>query len=438
LALPKDRKSPAEIPDRLHGVPVLVVDDSATNRRILNETLLSWRMKPSSVEGGPAALAALERAREAGAPFQAALIDAQMPGMDGFELASKIHSQPQLARTTVIMLTSAGQAGQSARGRSRIQAYLTKPVKQSELFDLLMTLLGSTGSERARDSSAKGPTIRTKPIRVLLAEDIAVNRRLAMRMLQERGHKVAVAANGREALAALEKSRFQGFDLVLMDIQMPEMGGFEATAAIRQREKALGRHIPIVALTADAMKGDRERCLEAGMDAYLSKPIRAEELLAVIETLVPEPLRRATAPAKPHARNGFSDQVVDEDALLSHFRNDRKLLKEIIKLFRADCPRMLAKIQRAIAQKDKEALRSTAHAIKGSAANFLAEKAVQAALHLETLGRGDSLTGARAGYAALKKEIERLDRALLRIAQKSYPRRAGNKERAAAHARRRS
>jgi CheY-like chemotaxis protein len=249
----------------------------------LEEMLLKWSMTPTLADSARAALAKLEEAKEKGKPFPLMLTDAQMPEMDGLTLAKQIKQSPELAGATILMLTSVGHRGDAARCRELgISAYLTKPIGQSELLDAILRVLG-VGTEKAGPSSLiTRYTLREgrKVLRILLVEDTPVNRELALRLLEKRGHTVEVAGNGLEALAALKK---QTFDLVLMDVQMPEMGGFEAATAIRKAEKRTGTHLPIIAMTASAMKGDRERCLEAGMDGYISKPIRPRELFEVVE-----------------------------------------------------------------------------------------------------------------------------------------------------------
>jgi signal transduction histidine kinase/CheY-like chemotaxis protein len=272
-------------PEILSGVKVLVVDDNQTNRRILEGMLKRWNMKATSAEGGEAALGQLSAAQEAGEPFGLILMDMHMPGMDGFQLTERIRQGPHPSTVTIMMLTSAGHRGDAARCQELgIAAYLLKPIRQSELREAIARVLG------AREQHGAIPLITryslqdarepSASLHVLLAEDNRVNQRLATRLLEKRGHSVVVAADGREALAAIEK---EGFDLVLMDLQMPEMDGFEATVAIREKEKAGGARLPIVALTAHAMKGDREKCLAAGMDGYLTKPIRTPELDEILK-----------------------------------------------------------------------------------------------------------------------------------------------------------
>ncbi len=285
--------APAEI---LRGVKVLVVDDNRTNRRILEGMLGRWEMRTTSVEGGKEALEQLSAARDAKEPYGLILTDMHMPKMDGFTLVENIRHRPELATATIMMLTSAGHRGDAARCLELgVSAYLLKPIRQSELREAIARVLGAREEEgviplvtRFSLHDARDPS---SYLHVLLAEDNAVNQRLAVRLLEKRGHRVTVAGNGREALIALEKEKF---DLIFMDVQMPEMDGLEATAAIREKEKSSGLHQPIIALTAHAMKGDREQCLAAGMDGYLTKPIRPQELDDILEGY----LARRSAPAK--------------------------------------------------------------------------------------------------------------------------------------------
>ena len=277
--------SPTAVPEngeavQLNGKRALVVDDNATNRRILDDILTGWGLEVITVDGARGALAALDEYRRLGCPFDLMITDGQMPETDGFLLAEKVKQNPNCASLVVIMLTSSGQRGDVQRCREMdISAYLTKPVRQSELREAICAAFGR------RMAGIHGPAVVTKHVlrearaaasrRILLAEDNHVNQILAVRLLERRGHRVVVAQNGREAVDLLEKD---SFDLVLMDVQMPEMDGFEATAAIRRKEDQTGRRTRILAMTARAMKGDEEKCRAAGMDGYISKPIHAEEL----------------------------------------------------------------------------------------------------------------------------------------------------------------
>jgi signal transduction histidine kinase/DNA-binding response OmpR family regulator len=407
--LGRERRSEPRTPPRerlelsaLKDLPVLVVDDHLTNRRILQEVLSHWRMCPTVADGGLSALDAIDRAREAGISFRLVLLDAQMPDMDGFALAAKLRQHPDLPGATIMMLSSADQLGDAARCRELgIQRYLAKPVKQSELLDAILTILGST-SPAARSPVTGMSSARpgARPLRILLAEDNVVNQRMAIRLLEKAGHSVVLAGNGKEALQAVER---EPFDVILMDVQMPEMGGFEAAAFIRARENG-GPRVPIIALTAHAMKGDREACLEAGMDGYVPKPISPKVLFQEIEALT-TPVHAPTAAAP----------ALDPDALLDRFDGDRALRDEIATIFLEDYPRRLAAIQAAVEQRDPAALQAAAHSLKGSAGTFGAALAVEAALKLELMGRQQDLTGVEPAFAELTKLMTELTGELAKL-----------------------
>jgi len=275
-------------PEILRGVKVLVVDDNSTNRRILDGMLRRWEMRPTLVEGGEGALAELSAARETEEPYKLILTDMHMPKMDGFSLVERIRQRPELATATIMMLTSAGHRGDAERCKQLgVAAYLLKPIRQSELREAIAQVLGAreqTGAiplvTRYSLQDAREPMT---VLRILVAEDNPVNQRLVIRLLEKRGHRVVLVVDGRQAIEALNQG---SFDLVLMDVQMPEMDGLEATALIREKEKKTGKHQPIIALTAHAMTGDRDRCLAAGMDGYLTKPIWPQELDQILESYV--------------------------------------------------------------------------------------------------------------------------------------------------------
>ncbi|HXP71506.1 MAG TPA: response regulator, partial [Candidatus Dormibacteraeota bacterium] len=284
-----DSTKPLRIaPEQLRGLPVLVVDDNETNRLILMKVLRNWKMEPSEVDGGLAAIAALEAAQKSGRRYPLILLDAQMPEMDGFALAEHIKKSPHSASATVLMLSSAGLRGDAARcSQLGIAAYLTKPFKQSELLEAILAALGTIPQPDAKPKLITRHSLREESaqgLRILVAEDNAVNQVLAVRLLEKRGHTVQIATNGKLALEFLQQGEF---DLVLMDVQMPEMGGLEATEAIREKEKHTGAHIPIIAMTANAMKGDDEECLRHGMDAYVSKPLNLSALFEAIGRFCP-------------------------------------------------------------------------------------------------------------------------------------------------------
>jgi signal transduction histidine kinase/CheY-like chemotaxis protein/streptogramin lyase len=294
---------------QLLGMRALVVDDNLTNRRVLERLLAGWGMKPTLAENGQQALACLAQAVDAHKPFALVLTDAAMPGIDGFQLVEEIRKNPQLSGVALMMLTSCGQRGDAARCRELgLAGYLTKPVGQAELLEAVLRVVGS---KRTTESPAlvTRHSLREEgmPLRILLAEDNLVNQKLASRLLEKRGHNVVIAANGRQALQRLENEEF---DLVLMDVQLPEMDGFETTAMIRKMEQATGAHLPIVAMTAHAMEGDKERCLTAGMDGYLSKPLNIKELLVVVQSVLEK--------SRLHARPSFPDSVRNDRVVDQH------------------------------------------------------------------------------------------------------------------------
>lgn len=389
-------------PVPLRGLPVLIVDDNATNRRILEEMLASWGMRPTAVDGGVAAIEALRQARDRSDPFALVLLDALMPDMDGFTLAERIKDERGLVGASLMMLSSAGQREDSARCKALgVSACLTKPVRQSTLFDSIMSSLGQSAVADPSQRDAWGPVERG--LRILLAEDNPVNQRLAVRLLEKRGHHVTVANNGAEAIRTLDAGTF---DLALMDVQMPEMDGFEATAAIRKREAAAGGHLPIIAMTAHALKGDRERCLAAGMDDYVSKPLRPDTLFAAVER---QAAHAEQAPA-------VDDAIIDRALALERAGGDEGLLREVAGLCLEECPVLLEEIRIGLAQADGDKLRLAAHTLKGSVATFGAEEARAAAWRLEQIGRDRTWPDGPAALAALEKALETLRPALVELA----------------------
>jgi CheY-like chemotaxis protein len=275
----------AAVPGELSGTRVLIVDDNYTNRLILEEITRAWGMKPLAVEGAREALEVLQNEARNEQPVRLVLSDVHMPEVDGLTLTQWIRQDPQLADTIIIVLTSGTHPEDTRRAKElQVAAHLMKPVKQSELFEAVANSLGVVlPDEEPEEETPSSPTAELLNLSVLLVEDSLVNQKLAIGLLQKHGHEVVVAGNGKEAIAKL---REQSFDVVLMDVEMPEMDGLEATAVIRTQERQAGGHIPIIAMTAHAMKGDRERCLEAGMDGYVSKPIRARQLLETMAAVL--------------------------------------------------------------------------------------------------------------------------------------------------------
>ncbi|MCG3148103.1 MAG: Sensor histidine kinase RcsC [Verrucomicrobiae bacterium] len=405
----------------LAGLRVLIVDDNATNRRILEELLQRWHMKPTAVDSGWLAFKALEGAEAQGQPYKLILLDCQMPEMDGFTVAERIRANTALTQPTLIMISSATRRGDNAKARQYgIACHLTKPLKQSELREAICHVLGTTApapvdepDQPTRVQPLPRNGTATRAYRILLAEDNPVNQKLAVRILERRGHTVVLANDGVQALEALDR---QNFDVVLMDVQMPNMSGFEATAAIRQLEKMGQRRIPIVAMTAHAMAGDRERCLAAGMDDYVSKPINPAVLFDVIDRVVTGPGASKSAPAvadtRSHRMDAPSDTApgaaLDVAAALERIDGDRELLIEVAGIFRRDCPAMLENIRDAVARQDARTLEREAHKLKGSLGAFCAKPAFEAALRLEFLGQRRQMEQAASAYQLLETEIDRL------------------------------
>jgi CheY-like chemotaxis protein len=387
----------------LTDLPVLIVDDNAVNRRVLHDLLIRWKMRPTVVDSGAAALRALVDASARHKPFALVLLDANMPEMDGFEVARRIRDTGNVGGATIMMLSSSGQFDEGHKCREAgIATHLTKPVDQRELLSAIGRVLAREPGQRAVLPSSMLPAeLPDRRLHVLLAEDNAVNQRLAASLLQRRGHRVTIAANGCEALTAVTG---QAFDVVLMDVQMPEMGGFEATAAIRALEAQRGgSRLPIIAMTAHAMKGDRERCLAAGMDEYLTKPLDPRHLCALVELMAGgAPTGAPPADAPPGERPTVAVSV------LARVGGDRELLAAISRLFVDDAPRHLEKIREAIDARDGESLRRAAHGLKGAAANFDADSVVNAARALEEMGRTGEFDAHEAVWQRLILETDRL------------------------------
>jgi two-component system, sensor histidine kinase and response regulator len=403
------------------GMPVLAVDDNLTNRRILQEMLANLGMKPVLAESADVALVALREAHKEKRQLGLVLIDAHMPGMDGFSLAERIISLPEFRSVPIIMLTSAGQAGDARRCRELgIAAYLSKPISQAELLEAIAGALSSSQKKPSERALVTKHSLRENrlSLRILLAEDNIVNQTLASRLLEKRGHDVTVAGNGKQALAVFEK---QAFDAILMDVQMPEMDGFETTAAIRESEKSTGRHIPIIAMTAHAMKGDQERCLASGMDGYLSKPIRGKDLFDIIEAFF--------ATSSEHSSHGKNTEPVevsfDGQALLARLDGSKELCAELIDTFLQESPQTLSAVKVAVERRDPAAIARAAHALKGAVANFGANhQAFSVAGALELCGKSGDLTEIERLLVEATKVLARLQSEMNSFSEKTlYSRR---------------
>jgi signal transduction histidine kinase/DNA-binding response OmpR family regulator len=399
--VPVNKQAARELGD-LRGTRVLIVDDNTTNRRILEEVLNNWGMKPTLVDGGSAALQALEQARKNGEPYRLVLLDYQMPDMDGFEVATRIRERPELMASTVMMLSSIGERGDARRCRELgVAAYLTKPVRQSVLLDAILTLLTKSEGATPAPALVTRHSVREshRTLRVLLAEDNRVNQLVAMRALQKQGHEVIATENGREAVERFEKEQF---DVVLMDVQMPEMDGLDATREIRRREQGTGRRIPIIGVSAHARQEDKERCLVAGMDSYVTKPFSARDLHDAIDRVLGGASPTVPSPKPAAGPTGAFDRV----ALLERVEADWDLRNEIIETFLADCPKMLDEVEQALLARDPAALALAAHSMKGALKAVSADRAADRAYELEQIGRRGQLEGSQEAWKQLVADLD--------------------------------
>jgi len=323
-------------------------------------------------------------------------------------VAEQIHKDPALANATIMMLTSDHQVGDVARCRELgIAAYLTKPIGQSELLDAILNIMNKQPvlKTEVRPDSPEPAKIAGHALRILLAEDNSVNQQVAVRLLEKQGHHVVVANNGRQALDILKKETEQPFELILMDVQMPEMDGLEATAEIRRRESLSGGHIPIIAMTAHAMQGDRERCMEAGMDGYTAKPVRIGVLLAEVSRVLSEKqsgnLDERRMPGAPGIR-------FNRNALLARMQGDYNLLAVWADLFVKDSSLCLSDLKKWIDRGDAKMVEKAAHSLKGAVSNFAAPYVTESALRLELMARNGDLSGASRELAILQQEVDLL------------------------------
>lgn len=393
---------------KLDGLSVLVVDDNATNRTILGEQLRSWGLQPTVADGGRPALGELARAAAMGEAYPLLLVDAQMPEMDGFLLLEEIRRRPDLRGAVIMMLSSADRQEDAARCRDLgVAAYLVKPVTASGLLDAIQLALGRSTLARTTSSAPAENLPRHRPLRILLAEDNAVNQKLAIALLGKQGHTITVACNGREAVEAWRNTPF---DVILMDGQMPDLSGLEAAEIIRREEKARGnQHVPIIAVTAHAMKGDRERFLAAGMDDYLTKPIQARDLTRALAGIRPDDAQATTdqvPPCEPSA------PVLDKAAALAAAGGDPDLFRELADIFLVEAPSFLANLDVAFQRGNAVEVSRLAHTLRGSARIFHAKAVEQSAWLLEEKGRLGNLQDAAEDRAALGHAVEQLAAAL--------------------------
>jgi signal transduction histidine kinase/DNA-binding response OmpR family regulator len=418
LGLPSGQESRSAIapdaePVDLKGLPVLVVDENATSRRILEETLSRWSMTPKVVEGGGSALEALEAAKRSGQAYMLVILDSKMGHMDGFALAERIKQNPHLASSSLIMLKGSGERGDAARCRQLgIAGYLTKPIRQAELHEAIVTVLGQdtvAGDGEVGDSLVTRHSLREarRRFHILLAEDDVVNRKFALQVLEQTGHTVVVAETGKEALAAFDR---ESFDLVLMDVNMPEQNGLDVTRTIRAREAGSSRHVPIIAMTARVSEEDRDRCLGAGMDGYLTKPITLKSIHEVLEeylgpgTTARSALRRLASPDSAPADWGRIRKALEADPACE---------RELLGLFVEQTRERLEHLDSAIRASNAERVSELAHGLKGASGNVEARRLEHLARRLESQSLAGELDAFPETFRRLKEEWERVHESLL-------------------------
>jgi len=423
--------------ESLRGIRTLVVDDNQTNRRIVEEMLKSWKLSPSVVDGGVSAITELQNATKLGLPYQLVLLDCMMPGMDGFSVAELVSGNPVFANPTIIMISSAAGLGDAMRCKEAgIAHYMTKPVIKSELFDVIVDALGTDQAKTEPEAVVPEKRIRDlKPARslhILAVEDDLISQRVVAGYLQQAGHRVTIAGSGREAISIVDSlgdRSNESFDLILMDFQMPDMDGIKATAVIRDREKKTGNRIPIVAVTAAAMAGDRERCLAAGMDAYIAKPIQVELLFVTIEDQT-----GIARLANPVSEANFEtesspESALDEGAKLVDFESSRtkvpggpKGLVKTQRIFLKECDRLTSELESAVARSDFEAVKRAAHSIKGSAKVICADRLASVCQEMEVHAEGDDLESTQILLPELLKVASKTNDELIKFIDRSATR----------------
>jgi two-component system sensor histidine kinase/response regulator len=397
----------------LRGLHALVVDDNASSRTSLLDTLSDWGMIAQAAADGHAALEALARARCNGPPIAVVLVDATLPDMDGCSVLKTMAEGSGPVPASILMLRANRRGDISHCQRQGAKAGLVKPVLPQELSEVLLSALdlqghipGDAGRNDGEDTAAaKGET----PLYILLAEDNEVNQRLASRILEKRGHRVRAVANGREALTALDR---ESFDVILMDLEMPEMGGLAATAAIRERELATGGHVPIVAMTAHAMQGDRQRCLDGGMDGYVAKPIRPQVLFGAIDEARRKALPRLRGPVASPAQDAPPQDVLDLASALARVDGDTDLFREVTQLFLETAPASLDQLRTAVGAGDLDKTAQLAHTLKGAVSNFSARQAFEAASNLHAAATQGNLPATKTALAHLEEQLGRLQKVL--------------------------
>jgi CheY-like chemotaxis protein/HPt (histidine-containing phosphotransfer) domain-containing protein len=395
------------------GLPILVADDNAINCQILEELLTGWLLEPTIVQSGRAALAAFRQAMQEKNPFRLVLLDSEMPDPDGFAVCEEVRQHPAFPGAQILMLTSRDLARSVARAEELGTDYLVKPVRPAELLDTLARA-ATRGTSRGPVVEAEEiePAVELPSLRILIADDSDVNRKLVFGVLGPR-HQYVVALNGGDAV---ERFQSQEFDLVLMDVQMPGIDGFEAARRIRALERAAGGHVPIVAMTAHALKGDRDRCLAAGMDEYISKPMRARHLQETIAGALAAEQKRESAsritsstPGRvADAPRSQSSEPIDWSVALQNVDGDRALLAKVVEAFQSETPGLLAGIRNAIRRGDREAIHRSVHTLRGSLGHFGAERAANVAARLDEEIHEDGGRNVEDTLAQLDAEVNRI------------------------------
>ncbi|HRX80836.1 MAG TPA: response regulator, partial [Pirellulaceae bacterium] len=402
--------------DKLHELPVLVVDDNDTNCRFISETLKNWSMKPTVAGDADQAIGIYQQATASGQTFPLVIVDALMPGTDGYELSTKLANMAPDSQTPIILMVSSTDRREfrEREDAANIAVFLQKPVTQSDLLEAVMRAFKLQPLETLTDSPRSESTGAIVSLSILLAEDVPANQKVVATILKKRGHTVKVADNGREAVELFKKQRF---DVILMDVQMPILDGYQATAAIRELEKDLPHSTPIIAMTAHAMRGDREKCLEAGMDAYIAKPLDAKQLLDLIESITETRFaasnkQDAIVPIDPQPMSSASRTIIDYQGAMQRLGQDAELYREFIGFYDEDSKNLLREIEEAVSKNHAASLQHAAHSLKGLAGNLGATGVVDAAFELEKSGRSASLDKVSSQLATLRDEIARLDAAL--------------------------
>jgi signal transduction histidine kinase/CheY-like chemotaxis protein len=412
LPLPAGASNGLAIPECLKGVSSLIVDDNLTQRKILTAMLTRWGMKPDSVESAMRALSAMEAAAGCNSPYQLVLVDGSMPGMDGFELAECIRKNPKLTGATILMLSAGLRSDDISRCRQLgVSAYIIKPIRRLDLLNVIVRVLKdkNTFAAPAQDSEIWEKEQHSR-LHILAAEDNRVNQRLLARLLEKEGHQVTLVEDGEAAVAAAAET---DFDVILMDVQMPVMDGLDATRYIRDREQGTDKHVSIIALTAHAMKGDRERCLEAGMDAYVAKPVQKQELLHMIYQNSAHGTSSRVVSTGPGSTT--DPGVLDVARALERNGGDEQIFAELCELYLQDSRVIPPIIVRAIEKNDANAAARAAHKLKTSAGTICGTRAYYAADALEQQARAGDKEGITTAAALLQRELDSLSMSVKRF-----------------------